>query len=110
MGRTRRKAFAQLSVRRKYSPESFSLHFHLSPDGSRILTLGKGGLMARVWDAATGKPLTPPLQHGGIVWRAAFSPDSRHLVTGCNNVQGPTVHVWDATTGQSVFTVRHGAS
>jgi WD40 repeat protein len=36
---------------------------------------------ARVWDAATGLPLSGPLQHHGPVVNAAFSPDGTHLAT-----------------------------
>ncbi|HEX8108218.1 MAG TPA: hypothetical protein VF516_10850, partial [Kofleriaceae bacterium] len=36
---------------------------------------------ARVWDAATGNPVTPPLRHRGFVRAAVFSPDGTHIVT-----------------------------
>jgi hypothetical protein len=50
-----------------------------SPDGRRVLTAGLSG--ARVWDAATGQPVTPPLAHQGGAPRAAFSPNGRRVVT-----------------------------
>ena len=37
------------------------------------------GTEARVWDAATGQPLTPPLRFKLGVYEAAFSPDGRYV-------------------------------
>ena len=37
---------------------------------------------ARVWDARTGKPLSPPLVHDSEVRCAAFSPDGTKVITG----------------------------
>jgi len=36
---------------------------------------------ARVWDAVTGTPVTPPLEHHGPVQVAAWSPDGTRVVT-----------------------------
>jgi hypothetical protein len=51
---------------------------------------------ARVWDAATGDPVTPPLLHNSPVARAAFSPDGRRVLT----VSERGVRVWHASNGQ----------
>ena len=51
-----------------------------SPDGSKIVTASSDNT-ARVWDAATGRPLTEPLQHGDSVNSAVFSPDGTKIVT-----------------------------
>jgi Tol biopolymer transport system component/tetratricopeptide (TPR) repeat protein len=67
----------------------------LSPDGRRVVILYAGGA-AQVWDAQTGKPVTPVLADARTDSHAAFSPDSRRIVTSS---RGPA-YVWDATTGQ----------
>ena len=62
---------------------------------------------ARVWDAATGQPLTPPLRHRSYVYRSAFSPDGRRVVTACGD---GTAQVWDAATGRRLLPpLRHQA-
>jgi WD40 repeat protein len=46
---------------------------------------------AQVWDATTGKPVTPPLQHDGSVYAAAFSPDGTRVVTASAD---KTARIW----------------
>jgi tetratricopeptide (TPR) repeat protein len=72
-----------------------------SPDGRTLLTGsslpdGRPG-EARLWDAATGWPLGPPLEHSGWVNSVAFSPDGRTLLTGRGD---KTARLWDAATGR----------
>src|SRR5262249_44732854 len=78
---------ARLAAALHYRPRATHVWFHArrlggagwSPDGRRVVTAGWDGV-ARVWDAATGLPVTPPLQHGREVMHVAFSPDGSRVV------------------------------
>ena len=61
-----------------------------SPDGTRVVTASWDNT-ARVWDAATGKPVTGPLEHQGQVYSAAFSPDGTRVVTASRDRDGAGV-------------------
>src|SRR5262249_27060444 len=64
-----------------------------SPDGARIVTANVDGT-ARVWDAATGEPRSPPLRHGGRRrWGTAGSPGgwrSARTVAACSPPARPS--------------------
>jgi WD40 repeat protein len=66
-----------------------------SPDSRRVLTIFDKTTV-RVWDAATGQPLSPPLLHKAEVSYASFSPDGQRVVTTC----AKTARVWDVVTGR----------
>lgn len=70
-----------------------------SADGSRVLSASDDGT-ARVWNASTGEELLA-LHHSGWVWHAAFSPDGKRVAT----VSGNEAFVWDAVTGEKIFTL-----
>ncbi|HEX8911775.1 MAG TPA: hypothetical protein VF796_05405, partial [Humisphaera sp.] len=74
-------------------------------DGRLVATAGGAGT-ARVWDAATGKPVCPPLVHRGEVLLLAWSPDGNRLVTAGRE---PTVRVWDPATGKPTASVLLGS-
>src|SRR5262249_14406226 len=71
-----------------------------SSGGDRIIT-GSGDKTARVWDARTGEPVTPPLVQDGAVKSVRFSRDARRVVTLCegSRVRRWNVQVWDVETG-----------
>jgi Flp pilus assembly protein TadD len=62
-----------------------------SPNGRYIVTASSNHT-ARVWDAATGQAVSPPLRHRDLVWNARFSPDGRRVVTSSFD---ETARVWD---------------
>ena len=67
-----------------------------SPDARLIATASKDQ-SARVWDAATGEPVTPPLRRKGSggVNRVAFTPDAHWLLTATGDGR---VDVWDLSS------------
>jgi WD40 repeat protein/serine/threonine protein kinase len=69
-----------------------------SPDGKAILTGGDDNT-ARLWDAATGRPIGQPLTHEWTVLTVAFSPDGKSVLTGSLD---HTARLWDAATGRSI--------
>ena len=69
-----------------------------SPDGATLVT-ASGDHTARLWNAATGEPLTPPLEHEDAVLSVAFSPDGTRLVTGCAD---ENARLWDVATGKQI--------
>ena len=68
-----------------------------SPDGRTALTCSDDN-SARLWDAATGRPVGSPLEHVGTVVHAAFSPDGAFLVTTGWDSEA---QLWDTATSLS---------
>jgi WD40 repeat protein len=73
-----------------------------SPDGQRIVT-GSGDNTAKVWEAATGRPLLMLKGHGNGILSVAFSPDGRRIVTGSEDA---TAKVWEAASGRELLTLK----
>lgn len=88
-------------------------HACFSPDGKRIATatgiLSYSGGTARIWDADTGTPLSPPIPHPGPVELVAFGEHGRLLVTGCpiHSHKHVELRVWDAHTGEAITAPVH---
>jgi dipeptidyl aminopeptidase/acylaminoacyl peptidase len=69
-----------------------------SPDGKRVVT-ASGDRAARLWDAATGKPIGKPMEHESNVFSAQFSPDGKWVVTASAD---KTARLWSAMSGEPV--------
>lgn len=81
-------------ITRADGPGGFAAIF--SADGTRILTADREA--ARVWDARSLKPITPPLAHGARIENVTWTAGDRKVVTiGANDVR-----FWDASTGAPV--------
>lgn len=66
-------------------------------DGRGVaVALGRGTV--RVWNATTGEPLGPALEHPGRVSSLDFSPDGRRIATAGSHA----ARIWDIGTGQEV--------
>jgi WD40 repeat protein/serine/threonine protein kinase len=77
-----------------------------SPDGRTVLT-GSTDNTARLWDAATGKPIGEPLRYKGLISAVAFSPDGRTAFTGSSTLPLPGVsdelaRLWNVDTGKPI--------
>lgn len=80
--------------------------------GEKLLTAGGGSDpwsakgQARVWNSTTAQPLSPPMNHPGIIDRAWWSADGAHIVARYRYMKGDTEHVrsqiWNESTGASV--------
>ena len=59
---------------------------------------------ARIWDAATAKPLTEPMKHDAEVRSAQSSPDGKLIVTASGLLDDVTgeARVWDTESGRPV--------
>ena len=70
-----------------------------SPDGTKFVTVGEDKT-ARVWEAATGRPLAVLTGQAEKIYSAAFSPDGTMLVTsGADS----TARVWDVKAGRKLL-------
>jgi WD40 repeat protein len=67
-----------------------------SKDGRFLASSGADGL-AILADAASGKPLCPPLRHGQWVHAIAFDPSGTRLLTSCED---GTVRLWEVPSGR----------
>ena len=54
---------------------------------------------ARLWDAASGKPIGEPMKHEDTVSSAQFSPDGQRVVTASGD---KTARLWDAASGKPI--------
>lgn len=88
------------------------------PKGVRIATLCADHSV-RIWDAARGIPVGPPMDIGNVPRQASFSPDGMRIVTIGDDPPGPVrpdtlpsldarkARVWDVATGRLLAELLH---
>ncbi|MCB1126296.1 MAG: hypothetical protein KDM81_07365, partial [Verrucomicrobiae bacterium] len=74
-----------------------------SPDEARVATVADAGSV-RVWESATGRPITPVIRPGVDTDSMAFSHDGGRLVVAGGG-SGGRVQVFDATSGAAISPV-----
>ncbi len=76
-----------------------------SPDGQWVVT-ASWDATARIWNVRTGQLRFKPLEPGGVVYNACFSPDGQRVATATASAQ-----IWDARTGEPLTKpLRHDAA
>jgi len=70
---------------------------------SRLLASSGIGMVACVWDVATGKRLQTFSGHSQQIYCAAFSPDATRLATGSGD---QTVRIWNVAAGRELILLR----
>jgi len=89
------------------SPGANGVFVKLSPDDLRVVTIGADH-PARVWDLASGMPLSEPLRHSDTITSAEFALDAETLVTTSRD---GTAQVWNVRTGRArTPPLRHGGA
>jgi WD40 repeat protein/Flp pilus assembly protein TadD len=97
-----------------WAPEKVITLAELSPNGRRVLIAGAATAddpaakhFVHVYDLETSAAVVPPLEMAGRVSQAAFSPDSRRLLTVSSVSATRTLRwetrVWDLATGKLAF-------
>ncbi len=72
----------------------------------------------RIWDVAARKQLAALVAAEGPITWAAFSPDGKRVVTAADSASvgrgrfsnPPSISVWDATTGEQLFTLKENGA
>jgi WD40 repeat protein len=69
-------------------------------EGRTVVVSGSEDNILRLWDAASGKAIGPPLEgHTASVSCVAFSPDACRIVSGSED---NTLRLWDAASGKAI--------
>lgn len=74
-----------------------------SRDGSKVLVVESFG-RARVFDLATGNPVSPPFGQPTFHWRGSLSPEADRAVLGGED---KTATVWRLSDGQEILRLEH---
>ena len=83
----------------RLEPQEVAHVLAFSPDAKTIASASGEGAVIQLWDATTGKEVSPYHRHNGRVYAIAFSPDDRSLASaGCDG----SLRLWEATTGRPI--------
>src|SRR5258708_9642673 len=75
-----------------------------SPDGTHLASCGDDGGVCR-WEASDGMVRASLQGHRGMVMRVAWSPDGRRLASGGGGRGGGELYIWDAHSGERLYTL-----
>jgi WD40 repeat protein/tRNA A-37 threonylcarbamoyl transferase component Bud32 len=92
-------------ILQQWEHENWVVAVAFDREGRRVLTGSRDGT-ARLWDAATGEPIGPPLRHEESLESVAFHPDGKRLLTASWD---GSARLWDAETGRPLAApMKHG--
>lgn len=77
--------------------------FEISPDGSRLASVGDDGQLI-IWDLASMAPVHQIATGSGRLSSVSWSADGRRVVTGAIDRR---IQVWDTDTGESLASLEH---
>src|SRR5262249_2050275 len=72
-------------------------HASFSPDGNHVLTAGYDR-EARLWDAASGRLVSPPVKHGGHLTDVSFASETCRIAV----ILAQSARVWDVVKGEPI--------
>jgi WD40 repeat protein len=86
-------------LRIRPEPREVPYALAFSPDAKTIASASGECAVVQLWDATTGKEISPYHRHNGRVYAVAFSPDDRSLASaGCDG----SLRLWEVMTGRPI--------
>jgi WD40 repeat protein/serine/threonine protein kinase len=91
-----RTGVATTILKRADADGGYARYARFSSDGGRVAI--RSGDEGRVWDTATGDPVSPPVTGCGDVRQASFSADATRVLT----LHKSEAQIWDAVQGKTI--------
>src|SRR6476646_9665590 len=76
-----------------------------SADGQYVIGGGISGI-ARCWNSANGRALSPEMRHAHKIASVSFSPDSRLALTTAGD---NAARIWDVSSGRLLRSLQRGS-